>query len=73
MLDTLGYLDEAQIPYVGGGRNLEEAVQPAYFIVNGMKIGFTAASNAELTLYTPALLKTRRAYWKPMIHLCTAR
>lgn len=54
MLDTLGYLDEAQIPYVGGGRNLEEAVQPAYFIVNGMKIGFTAASNAELTLYTPA-------------------
>lgn len=54
MLDTLEYLDDAQIPYVGGGRNLEEAARPVYFIVNGMKIGFVAASNAELTLYTPA-------------------
>lgn len=54
MLDTMDYLDEAGIPYVGGGRNLAEAERPAYFIVNGMKIGFVAASNAELTLYTPA-------------------
>ena len=54
MLDTLDYLDEAQIPYVGGGRNMEEAGRPIYFIINGMKIGFVAASNAELTLYTPA-------------------
>ena len=54
MLDTLDFLDEAQIPYVGGGRNIEEAGRPVYFIVNGMKIGFVAASNAELTLYTPA-------------------
>lgn len=54
MLDTLHYLDEAQIPYVGGGRNIGEAGRPVYFIINGMKIGFVAASNAELTLYTPA-------------------
>lgn len=54
MLDTMEYLDEARIPYVGGGRNLAEAARPAYFITNGMKIGFVAASNAELTLYTPA-------------------
>lgn len=54
MLDTLEYLDEAEIPYVGGGRNLEEAARPVYYIVNGVKIGFVAASNAELTLYTPA-------------------
>lgn len=54
MLDTLEYLDEAEIPYVGGGRNLEEAARSVYYIVNGVKIGFVAASNAELTLYTPA-------------------
>ena len=54
MLDTLSYLDQAQIPYVGGGRNIGEAGRPIYFIINGMKIGFVAASNAELTLYTPA-------------------
>lgn len=54
LLDTLDYLEEAKIPYVGGGRDLAEAKSPVYFIVNGMKIGFVAASNAELTLYTPA-------------------
>ena len=54
MLDTLDYLDKAGIPYVGGGRNIKEAGRPVYFIINGMKIGFVAASNAELTLYTPA-------------------
>src|SRR5699024_5552675 len=54
MLDTMDYLDQAGIPYVGGGRNLDEAKSPVYYIVNGMKIGFVAASNAEITLYTPA-------------------
>ncbi len=53
MLDTLGYLKEADIPYVGGGANLEEATEPIYFIVNGMKIGFVAASNAEKNKMTP--------------------
>ena len=54
MLDTADLLEEAGIPYVGGGRNLEEARRPAYFIINGMKIGFVAASSAEKTKYTPA-------------------
>ena len=54
MLDTMDYLDQAGLPYVGGGRNLDEAKSPVYYIVNGMKIGFVAASNAEITLYTPA-------------------
>lgn len=57
LLDTLQYLDEAKIPYVGGGRNIEEAKRPIYFVENGLKIGFVAASNAELTLYTPAATK----------------
>lgn len=54
MLDTADYLKQAGIPYVGGGRNKEEADRPVYFIINGIKIGFVAASNAEKTKYTPA-------------------
>lgn len=53
MLDTSDLLDEAEIPYVGGGRNLEEAKRPIYFIVNGIKIGFVGASNGEKLKYTP--------------------
>lgn len=59
MLDTMMYLDEAEIPYVGGGKNIEEASRPVYFVINGIKIGFVAASNAELTLYTPAATETK--------------
>ena len=54
MLDTADHLESAGIPYVGGGRNKEEADRPVYFIINGMKIGFVAASNAEKTKFTPA-------------------
>lgn len=54
MLDTLNYLNQDNIPYVGGGRNKEEADKPVYFIINGMKIGFVAATNAENTKFTPA-------------------
>lgn len=53
LLDTADLLDEAGIAYVGGGRNLDEAKQPVYFIVNGVKIGYVAASRAEKTRYTP--------------------
>lgn len=53
LLDTADLLDQAEIPYVGGGRNIEEAKRPAYFDVNGIKIGFVAASNAEKIRYTP--------------------
>lgn len=54
LLDTLDLLDEAKIPYVGGGRNINEAKQPVYYVVNGIKIGFVAATNAEVVYYTPA-------------------
>lgn len=54
LLDTFDLLDKAKIPYVGGGHNIKEAERPVYFIVNGIKIGFTAASNAEIVYYTPA-------------------
>ncbi len=51
--DTVDLLDQAGIPYVGGGRNIKEAKQPVYFVVNGVKIGYVAASRAEKTRYTP--------------------
>ena len=53
LLDTVDLLDEAGIPYVGGGRNIAEAKQPVYFVINGMKIGFVGASNGEKIRYTP--------------------
>lgn len=53
MMDTMDLLDQAEIPYVGGGPNSEEARRPVYFVVNGMKIGFVAATNAEIVYYTP--------------------
>ena len=53
LLDTADLLDEAGIPYVGGGRNIAEAKQPVYFVINGMKIGFVGASNGEKIRYTP--------------------
>jgi len=38
-LRTLELLDEAGIKHVGGGRNLEEALAPAIFEVNGVTFG----------------------------------
>lgn len=54
LLDTLDLLKKAEIPYVGGGHNIKEAESPVYFVINGIKVGFTAASNAEIVYYTPA-------------------
>lgn len=51
--DTLDHLEAAGIPYVGAGRNLDEAKQAQYFIVNGVKIGIVAASRAEKVYFTP--------------------
>lgn len=54
-LDTLDTLDMADMPYVGGGRNLEDAKNHiVYFIANGMKIGYIAATQVErdLPIYT---------------------
>lgn len=58
MIETCDLLDEAQIQYVGGGRNFDEATKPAYFDVNGLRIGFVAASNAEVHRYTPQATET---------------
>jgi len=50
LLDTFDTLNEAGIPYVGAGRNIEEAMKPVYFIAGGMKISFVSATQIERSL-----------------------
>lgn len=54
MNDTIDLLDKAKIAHVGGGKNLDEAKQPTYYIINGIKIGFVAATEGENYKFTPA-------------------
>ena len=49
LYDTADLLEKAGIPYVGGGRNIEEAKRPVYMIVNGIKIGFVCFDNWSLS------------------------
>lgn len=50
-VDTMNTLKNANIPYVGGGVNLEDARNNiVYFIINGMKIGYIAATQVERDL-----------------------
>lgn len=51
--DTLSTLLSAGIPYIGGGQNIEEARRPYYFVVNGRKFAFVAATRAEKYIITP--------------------
>lgn len=47
LLDTFTTLEDAEIPYVGAGRNINEARKPAYLIANGMKIAVVSATQIE--------------------------
>lgn len=47
LLDTFTTLEEAGIPYVGAGRNIDEARKPVYFIANGIKIAVVSATQIE--------------------------
>ena len=51
--DTLTTLEDAEIPYVGAGRNIDVAAAPVYLEVDGFTIAYVAASRAEYTIYTP--------------------
>lgn len=56
--DTLDNLKNAGIPYIGAGRNVEEAKRGCYFIINGCKVGIVAASRAEKVRFTPVATET---------------
>lgn len=47
LLDTLQTLNDAGIPYVGAGINIQEAAAPVCFIINDMKIAFISATQIE--------------------------
>lgn len=50
LLDTLETVEGADIPYVGAGRNLTEAMKPVYFIANGRKIAIVSATQIERSM-----------------------
>ncbi len=52
-LDTLDALEQYNVDAVGGGETLDEAMKPMYYIVNGRKIAYVAASRAEKYKLTP--------------------
>ena len=56
--DMLDSLDEYNIPYIGAGRNIDEAMRPYYFIINGYKIAFVNATRAEKYILTPEATDT---------------
>jgi len=47
LLDTLATLETAAMPYVGAGRDIEDAVKPVYFIANDCKIAYVSATQIE--------------------------
>ncbi|MBQ7066415.1 MAG: CapA family protein [Lachnospiraceae bacterium] len=47
LLDSLDTLENSGMPYVGAGRNFEEAKKPVYFISNDIKIAIVSASQIE--------------------------
>jgi poly-gamma-glutamate synthesis protein (capsule biosynthesis protein) len=49
LLETMKALRENNVPYVGAGKNLDEATKPLYFLINGKVIAITAATQVERT------------------------
>lgn len=52
-MDTLETLKQNNMPYIGAGKDINEAREPFYFIINGYKIGFVNATRAEKYILTP--------------------
>ena len=47
VMDTFDTLDEAGLPYIGAGRDLEDAEKTAYFRANGMSVAILNATTIE--------------------------
>lgn len=47
LTDTLDTLEAVEMPYVGAGRNISEAIKPTYFIANDMRIAIVNATQIE--------------------------
>ena len=58
LLDTFTTLKDAGIDYFGAGENLEEAMKPVYYEIDGKTIAFVGASRAEKYKLTPQATET---------------
>lgn len=47
LIDTVDTLNDAMLPFVGAGKNIEEARKPVYFHVNGHVISYVSATQIE--------------------------
>ena len=47
LVDSIDTLNDAQLPFVGAGKNIDEAMHPAYFHANGHVISIVAATQIE--------------------------
>ena len=63
-LDMLDSFDEIHMPRIGAGRNLEEAMKPYYFIINGYKFAFLNATRAEKYILTPGATETSEGVFR---------
>lgn len=67
LLDTMRYLDEAGIPYLGAGENLDEASKILYYVVGGRKIAIVSATQIERsTKYTKEATQTEAGVLKTL-------
>lgn len=67
LLETMETLKENQILYVGAGKNLDEAENIVYFIINGKKIAITAATQIERSYnYTKEATETSAGVLKTL-------
>ncbi len=62
--DMLDALKEYKIPYIGAGKNINEATKPYYYIANGYKIGLVNATRAEKLLLTPGATDTNEGVFR---------
>lgn len=53
LLDTIDTFNNAGIKYFGAGKNLDEAMAPVYYEIDGKIVAFVAASRAEKNQKTP--------------------
>lgn len=53
LLDTFTTLENADIKYFGAGKNLDEAMAPVYYEIDGKTIALVGASRAEKYKMTP--------------------
>lgn len=67
LLDTMRYLNEAGIPYVGAGADMDEASKILYYVANGRKIAIVSASQIERTFqYTKEATSTQAGVLKTL-------